>query len=85
MTMQRRFLFGTMALGLFVTSWGCTSTKGQSWPYVHERTETLTETPAEHQHRVHTVANRDAKAIAEDLDILFMTDRPSRLNRWQDR
>jgi hypothetical protein len=32
-----------------------------------------------------TVAEHDARALIEDLDLLFMTDRPSRLSRWHDR
>ena len=63
---------------------GCTNPKYQSWPYVHGDTETMGETPEEHRHRTNKVANQDAKALAEDWDIFMMTDRPSRLNRWQD-
>ena len=80
-------LKATVAIGflLFLASgMGCTNPKFQSWPYVHSCTETLGETPEEHHHRTRKVADRDAKALAEDFDIFFMTDRPSRLNRWQD-
>jgi len=47
--------------------------------------ETLGETGDEHRERVSTIADQDARALVEDLDLLFMTDRPTRLTRWHGR
>ncbi len=46
---------------------------------------TLTRSSREHSRQIDQVADRDARAIVEDIDILFMTDRPTRLTRWHDR
>lgn len=79
-----RMVTGIVLMGGMALSVGCTNPKHQSWPYVHGDTETLGETAGDHRHRTRKVANQDAKALTEDLDVFFMTDRPSRLNRWQD-
>ena len=55
------------------------------WHYPHATDPTLTQTSHEHYQSVSNVAFRDARALTEDLDILFMTDRPTRLTRWHDR
>jgi len=49
------------------------------------RMETLAETPDEHCHRADLILDRDRRALAEDLDLLFMTDRPTRLSKWHGR
>lgn len=76
---------GLILATVILTFAGCTNPKYQTWPYLHRDTETLGESPEEHRHRVNRVANQDAKGLAEDWDMFMMTDRPSRLNRWQDR
>lgn len=47
--------------------------------------ETLAESPDEHFHRADMILDRDRRALAEDLDLLFMTDRPTRLSKWHGR
>ena len=44
--------------------------------------ETLSESSDEHYHRVGMILDRDRRALAEDLDLLFLTERPTRLSRW---
>jgi len=56
-----------------------------AWLYPHSSGGTLTKTPEDHGEAVRNVAERDANALIEDLDLLFMTDRPTRLTRWHDR
>ncbi|NOT01101.1 MAG: hypothetical protein HOP29_10780 [Phycisphaerales bacterium] len=46
---------------------------------------TLTHSTADHMHTISAVIDRDTRALFDDLDILYMTDRPSRLTRWHDR
>ncbi|MCO6438744.1 MAG: hypothetical protein J5J06_16745 [Phycisphaerae bacterium] len=55
------------------------------WYYPHARMSTYTETPEEHSFRVYRVLQADKKGLAEDIDLLFQTERPTRLNRWHDR
>lgn len=63
---------------------GCTSTQ-MAKAYPHSSTETLAQDPHEHQHSVSMSLEQDRRALAEDLDLLFMTDRPTRLTRWHSR
>ena len=51
----------------------------------HARKATLTLSAEEHFQRVSEIARRDKTALMDDLDMLFMTDRPTRLTRWHDR
>ena len=53
--------------------------------YPHATEATLTRTPQEHYQHVSNVSAHDARALVEDLDLLFLTDRPSRLTRWHSR
>ncbi|RME37542.1 MAG: hypothetical protein D6788_09225 [Planctomycetota bacterium] len=53
--------------------------------YPHARTATLTRTPHEHYEYVSSIAAHDARALAYDLDLLFLTDRPTRLTRYHSK
>ena len=53
------------------------------YPHAHEATLTLT--AEEHYQAISDVIRRDRIALIDDLDMLFMTDRPTRLTRWHDR
>ena len=53
--------------------------------YPHATQETLTQSGDEHLQAVSNIAERDARALVEDFDLLFMTDRPTRLTRWHSR
>lgn len=46
---------------------------------------TLTHSTADHMHTINTVIDRDTRALFDDLDLLYMTERPTRLTRWHDR
>lgn len=84
---QTMTLLGLVAL-LSATS-GCMSTRAARstvlWNYPHVTEPNLTQSPHEHYQMAASVADRDARALIEDLDLLFMTDRPTRLTRWHDR
>ena len=56
-----------------------------AWLYPHSNSPTLAQSPHEHRQAISNVLARDRAALIEDLDILFMTDRPTRLTRWHDR
>ena len=73
---------------------GCSLVKGWSedlqqaklfLQYPHARMGTLTQTPDEHFYVISEVIRRDKTALIDDLDMLFLTDRPTRLTRWHDR
>lgn len=61
---------------------GCTTRAGQLWVYPHRHEETLTMTKEEHNQAVIRIADQDRRALVDDLDLVFMTDRPTRLTRW---
>ena len=46
---------------------------------------TLTQSTGDHMHTISTVIDFDRRALFNDLDLLYQTDRPSRLSRWHDR
>lgn len=46
---------------------------------------TLTQSTGDHMHTISTVIDQDRRALFDDLDMLYQTDRPSRLSRWHDR
>ena len=73
-------MVATMAAG-----WGCSSRAQMDWLYVHKNMETTGETPEEHRERVYRTLEQDRRMMADDLDLLFMTERPSRLTRWHSR
>ena len=57
----------------------------RSWSYPHAMRATLTDSAEDHNERVSRILAHDRRALIEDLDLLFMTDRQGRLNRWHDR
>ncbi len=83
-------MFGAAALLLVIMLLpGCMSTRAPrsmvflNFPHAAEKN--LTQSPHEHTQMAGDVLERDARALIEDLDILFLMDRPSRLNRWHNR
>ncbi len=46
---------------------------------------TLTQSAGEHLHVINATIDMDRRALFEDLDILYQTDRPTRLTRWIER
>jgi hypothetical protein len=81
--MVRRIEWVFVAAMAFAAA-GCIGERG-SWMYPHRNMETLAETRDEHRDRVHGVLEQDRRALAEDLDLLFQTDRPTRLTRWHSK
>lgn len=53
--------------------------------YPHASRRNLTESPHEHYQKTSNIAQHDSLMLVEDLDLLFMTDRPGRLTRWHSR
>ena len=89
MTRLTQYMISLGLLGLLGAASGCMSTRAARstvlWNYPHATEPNLTQSPHEHYQMAATVAEHDARALFEDLDLLFMTDRPSRLTRWHDR
>lgn len=89
MTCFSRCLASLGVLSLLIASGCATSLGARNYPLVwgnpHAASETLSQTPEEHYQRIARIRAHDARALSEDLDILFMTDRTSRLTRWHDR
>lgn len=46
---------------------------------------TLTQSTGEHMHTISGVIDMDTRALFYDLDMLYMTRRPTRLTPWHDR
>ncbi len=84
MTRITSFVIGGASVLICACVSGC-STKTVTALHPHARAETLAQTPHEHYHTVSMSVEQDRRGLAEDLDLLFMTDRPTRLTRWHSR
>ncbi len=66
-------------------SWANTQRATVGFNYPHSQGETLGQSPHEHHRRIAASSAHDARALVEDLDLWYLTDRPTRLTRWHDR
>ncbi len=84
--MQRIARVALLVLVL-ATAWtiGCTSRVSQLWVHAHRHGESLTQTGEEHNRAVIEAVDQDRRALMDDLDLLFLTERTSRLTRWHAR
>jgi hypothetical protein len=78
-------LAGALCTLMGCASWTAAQRATLQIQYPHAYGETLTQSPHEHYHAISRVSAIDARALVEDLDLLFLTERPSRLSRWHDR
>lgn len=53
--------------------------------YPNAHRATLGQTANEHERQVMRVRETDRRLLIEDLDLLFQTERPTRLSRWHMR
>ena len=74
-----------MCLAISSFGLGCSSPTARKFYYPHSEMATAGLSSDEHHHRVMQMADLDRRALTEDLDLLFLTDRPTRLTRWQSR
>jgi len=80
-----RVVLHTVALaGLLLAGVGCAKGTEGIW-YPHHRSETMTQSSEDHANYISDIAEHDRRLLADDLDLLFMTDRPTRLSRWHSR
>ncbi len=88
--MVRTIGFALLLLGAAIILTGCASSdkdtqkKNLLWRYPHSRMETFAQSPDDHQETVWRTWDHDRRGLAEDLDLLFMTDRNNRLTHWHD-
>jgi len=73
-----------MLLGALIGATGCMGPKSM-WMYPHADSESLGQTPEEHRQQVLGSVEQDRRALTEDLDLWYLTDRPTRLSRWHGR
>ena len=64
---------------------GCQARATVPMFYPHATKGTLAQSPHEHYQFVSNIAAQDERALIDDLDLLFQTDRPTRLTRWLSR
>ncbi len=82
-----RFIRLSLVACLFavVTGMGCAPRSTVMLDYPHSPRATLGQSPHEHYQGISNIAAHDRRALIEDLDVLFLTDRNGRLTRWHDR
>ena len=66
-------------------TWAAWQEKTVRWYYPHATGEGLGLSPDDHARMASSISAHDARALVDDLDVFFMTDRPTRLTRWHDR
>lgn len=66
-------------------TWAKVQRKTVIWNYPHATGETFAQSPHEHYQWVSDMSAHDSRALVEDLDLLFLTDRPTRLTHWHGR
>jgi len=76
---------------LLWTATGCGTIPSSNayWEYRLQKLATQdtnsVQSAADRMHTLRQVADQDARGLVDDLDWVFMTDRPSRLSRWHNR
>lgn len=69
--------------GCAVWSAGQRASVGLNYP--HASGENMSLSSYDHYHDVSRISAQDARALVDDLDLLFLTERPTRLTRWHTR
>jgi len=78
--------FGIAALAMAALSAaGCHARSSVPFLYPHATQPTRTLAPHEHYRNVSNVAEQDQFLLIDDLDLVFLTDRPTRLSKWRSR
>lgn len=78
-SMTRRVLLCAALGAVSLAGFGCTNTM---WAYPHAGNETLGMSAEDHYHHVKRISDIDRRALQDDWDVFWMTDRPTRLTRW---
>jgi hypothetical protein len=81
----RKLLALSLALLALPLLAACSSEKYVDTWYPHADNPGFGETDEEHFQRVVRIENARRATLTDDLDLLFMTDRPTRLTRWHER
>jgi len=84
MSCRRLLALALAVLALPMIS-ACSSEKFVDTWYPNADNPGIGETGDEHFHRTVRIEDSRRAELSEDLDLLFMTDRPSRLSRWHTR
>jgi len=83
--MNRKIAASMSLCGLLFSGAGCMSADQAHNFYPHAGSETLTQSGKDHRQAVLRISQQDKKSLIEDLDAFFLTERPSRLNRWHSK
>ncbi len=83
--MGRKIACSISLCGILIAGAGCMSSDGVHNFYPHANSDTFTLSGKDHHHKVLQVIRNDELSLVEDLDLFFMTERASRLNRWHSK
>jgi len=64
---------------------GCSPARTVNNFYPQARWETFGQEAKDHRHSLIQITAQDRMSLTEDLDLIFMTDRSSRLSRWHSK
>lgn len=79
---QKLWLLGLL---LILSGMGCISTNIAMLAYPHANKINFSQEKDDHRQAIKRIIDHDRRALIEDLDYFYMTDRQSRLTRWHTR
>jgi len=82
---RNRIMTSVLSAGALALLAGCQT---RQWTWLtspNGATQTTTQDREDHKEYVNRVAEHNRRALGDDLDLVFQTDRPTRLTRWQVR
>ncbi|MCB9849085.1 MAG: hypothetical protein H6817_00100 [Phycisphaerales bacterium] len=88
---MKKLVLGIAGLAMMVAGSGCGlgPSNDAYWDYRMQKLFTQdtnsVQSSADRMHTLRQVADQDARAMVDDWDFVWMTDRPSRLSRWHNR
>lgn len=83
-SMTRRITFlALICVGFGALTFGC-STERVTKMRFHSNNAGIGENPDEHYNRLFRQETHARRALVDDLDVLFLSERPSRLTRWHE-
>ena len=80
-----------LMLAMLGVQFGCAAmqAEGPYWARIGERAiyqdTDSTQTAADRLHMHRRVIDQDAKSLIDDIDVIMLRERPSRLSRWHNR
>jgi hypothetical protein len=81
---RRIFASAALCLGTVLFLAGCSAESVTKWRFTSNNAG-IGETEDEHYHRSLAIEQHARRGLVDDMDLWFLTDRPTRLTRWHEK